>query len=139
MNFNEKVGQLFMVAAYSNRDSIHTQSIKKLIAEYKIGGLIFFQGGPLRQASLTNKYQSLSKTPLFIGNDGEWGLNMRLDSTFRYPYNMTLGAIKDLKLVEKVGNSLAKESKRMGIHFNFAPVLDINTNPKNPINVLSLT
>ena len=133
MTFNEKVGQLFMVAAYSNRDSIHTQSIKKLITEYKIGGLIFFQGGPLRQASLTNKYQSLSKTPLFIGNDAEWGLNMRLDSTFRYPYNMTLGAIKDLKLIEKLGISLANESKRMGVHFNFSPVVDINTNPKNPI------
>lgn len=133
MTFNEKVGQLFMVAAYSNRDSIHTQSIKKLISDYKIGGLIFFQGGPLRQASLTNKYQSLSKTPLFIGIDAEWGLNMRLDSTFRYPYNMTLGAIKDLKLIEKLGASLAKESKRMGVHFNFAPVVDINTNPKNPI------
>ncbi|MFY8066025.1 MAG: glycoside hydrolase family 3 N-terminal domain-containing protein, partial [Flavobacterium sp.] len=133
MSFNEKVGQLFMVAAYSNKDTIHTKAIEKLVCDYNIGGLIFFQGGPMRQARLTNNYQALSKVPLFIGIDAEWGLNMRIDSTFRYPFNMTLGAIKDLKLVEKVGISMAKESKRMGVHFNFAPVLDINTNPKNPI------
>lgn len=133
MTFNEKVGQLFMVAAYSNKDTIHTKAIEKLVCDNNIGGLIFFQGGPMRQARLTNNYQALSKVPLFIGIDAEWGLNMRIDSTFRYPFNMTLGAIKDLKLVEKVGTSMAKESKRMGVHFNFAPVLDINTNPKNPI------
>ena len=133
MSFDEKVGQLFMVAAYSNKDTIHTNAVEKLVRDYKIGGLIFFQGGPMRQARLTNKYQSIAKLPLFIGIDAEWGLNMRIDSTFRYPFNMTLGAIKDLKLVEKVGVSMAKESKRMGVHFNFAPVLDINTNPKNPI------
>jgi beta-glucosidase-like glycosyl hydrolase/CubicO group peptidase (beta-lactamase class C family) len=133
MTFDEKVGQLFMVAAYSNKDTVHTNAIEKLVRDYKIGGLIFFQGGPMRQARLTNKYQSISKVPLFIGIDAEWGMNMRLDSTFRYPFNMTLGAIKDLKLVEKAGVSMAKESKRMGVHFNFSPVLDINTNPKNPI------
>lgn len=133
MSFDEKVGQLFMIAAYSNKDTIHTNAVEKLVTENKVGGLIFFQGGPMRQARLTNKYQSLAKVPLFIGIDAEWGLSMRIDSTFRFPFNMTLGAIKDLKLVEKLGASLAKESKRMGIHFNFAPVLDINTNPKNPI------
>jgi beta-glucosidase-like glycosyl hydrolase/CubicO group peptidase (beta-lactamase class C family) len=133
MTFNEKVGQLFMVACYSNKDTIHTNAIEKLVRNYNIGGLIFFQGGPKRQARLTNKYQALSKVPLFIGIDAEWGLSMRLDSTFRYPFNMTLGAIKDLKLVEQVGVSMAKESKRLGVHFNFSPVLDINTNPKNPI------
>jgi beta-glucosidase-like glycosyl hydrolase/CubicO group peptidase (beta-lactamase class C family) len=133
MTFEDKVGQLFMVAAYSNKDSVHTNSIKKLVRDYKIGGVIFFQGGPRRQARLTNQYQSLAKVPLFVGIDAEWGMSMRLDSTFRYPFNMTLGAIKDLKLVEKVGVAMAKESKRMGVHFNFAPVLDINTNPKNPI------
>jgi beta-glucosidase-like glycosyl hydrolase/CubicO group peptidase (beta-lactamase class C family) len=133
MTFEDKVGQLFMVAAYSNKDSVHTNAIKKLVRDYKIGGVIFFQGGPRRQARLTNQFQSLAKVPLFVGIDAEWGMSMRLDSTFRYPFNMTLGAIKDLKLVEKVGVAMAKESKRMGVHFNFAPVLDINTNPKNPI------
>lgn len=133
MTFDEKVGQLFMVAAYSNKDTIHTNAVEKLITENKVGGLVFFQGGPMRQARLTNRYQSLSKVPLFICMDAEFGMSMRVDSTFRYPYNMTLGAIKDLNLIEKVGVSMAKESKRMGMHFNFSPVLDINTNPKNPI------
>jgi beta-N-acetylhexosaminidase len=133
MTFEEKLGQLFMVAAYSNRDSIHFNAIDKLIKNYKIGGLIFFQGGPVRQAKLTNRFQANSKIPLFIGNDAEWGLNMRLDSTYRYPWNMTLGAIQDLKLIEDLGIQMGQETKRMGIQFNFAPVIDINTNPNNPI------
>ena len=133
LSFDEKVGQLFMVAAYSNKDEAHNKSIDRLIEENKIGGLIFFQGGPVRQAKLTNRYQAKSKVPLFIGIDAEWGLSMRLDSTYRYPWNMTLGAVQDMKLIEKTGNQMAKQSKRMGIHFNFAPVVDINTNPKNPI------
>lgn len=131
MNLNEKLGQLFMVAAYSNKNQ--NPNIEKLITENKIGGIIFFQGGPVRQAQLTNKYQSLSKIPLFIGIDAEWGLGMRLDSTVNYPYNMTLGAIQDMKLIEELGAQMGKESKRLGMQFNFAPVLDINTNSKNPI------
>lgn len=129
----EKFGQLFMVAAYSNKDFAHYNTIDKLIQENKIGGLIFFQGGPVRQAKLTNRFQSKSKIPLFIGIDAEWGLGMRLDSTYRYPWNMTLGAIQDMNLLEKVGVQMGEQSKRLGLQFNFAPVLDINTNPKNPI------
>lgn len=133
MSFDERVGQLFMVAAYSNKDTVHTNTVDKLIADYKIGGLIFFQGGPYRQARLTNQYQSKSKLPLFIGIDAEWGLAMRLDSVNRFPWNMTLGAIQNNKLIERVGEEYGKQSRRMGIQFNFAPVLDINTNPLNPI------
>lgn len=133
MTLEEKFGQLFMVAAYSNKDTVHFNAIDKLIQQNKIGGLIFFQGGPVRQAKLTNRFQSKSKIPLFIGNDAEWGLGMRLDSTYRYPWNMTLGAIQDMKLLEKVGVKMGEQSKRLGLHFNFAPVLDINTNPRNPI------
>ncbi len=133
MTFEEKLGQLFMVAAYSNKDSIHFNALDKLIKDYKVGGLIFFQGGPVRQAKLTNRFQAESKVPLFIGNDAEWGLSMRLDSTYRYPWNMTLGAIQDMKLIEELGAQMGKETKRMGIQFNFAPVIDINTNPNNPI------
>jgi len=133
MTFSERVGQLFMISAYSNKDSVHANSIDKLIRDYKIGSLIFFQGGPVRQARLTNRFQSKSKIPLFIAIDAEWGVSMRLDSTYRFPWNMTLGAIKDKNLIQKVGEQMGRESKRLGIHFNFAPVLDINTNPKNPI------
>ncbi len=133
LTFEEKLGQLFMVAAFSNKDTVHTNAIDKLILKNKIGGLIFMQGGPFRQARLTNRYQSESKVPLFIGIDAEWGLAMRLDSVNRFPFNMTLGAIQDLKLIEKVGEQMAKQTKRVGAHFNFSPVIDINTNPKNPI------
>ncbi|WP_130733648.1 glycoside hydrolase family 3 N-terminal domain-containing protein [Flavobacterium sp. J27] len=133
LSFEEKVGQLFMVAAYSNKNESHYKEIDELVEKYKVGGLIFFQGGPVRQAQLTNRYQSKSKVPLFIGIDAEWGLSMRLDSTYRYPWNMTLGAIQDFKLIEKMGIQMGEQSKRMGIHFNFAPVVDINTNPSNPI------
>lgn len=133
MDFDERVGQLFMVSAYSNKDSLHTKFIDNLIKDYKVGGLIFFQGGPVRQAKLTNHFQAKSKIPMLIGIDAEWGLSMRIDSTYRYPWNMTLGAIQDKKLIEDVGVQMGEQSKRMGIHFNFAPVVDINTNPKNPI------
>ncbi|MDI1255707.1 MAG: glycoside hydrolase family 3 N-terminal domain-containing protein [Flavobacterium sp.] len=133
MTFDERLGQLFMISAYSNKDTVHFNAIDKLIKNYKVGSLIFFQGGPVRQARLTNRFQAISKIPLFIGIDAEWGLSMRLDSTYRFPWNMTLGAIKDKKLIEKVGEQMGKESKRVGVHFNFSPVLDINTNPRNPI------
>jgi beta-glucosidase-like glycosyl hydrolase/CubicO group peptidase (beta-lactamase class C family) len=133
MTLREKVGQLFMVSAYSNKDSVHVNQVNTLVTEYKVGGVIFFQGGPVRQAKLTNLYQSKAKVPLFVGIDAEWGLGMRLDSTYIYPWNMTLGAISDLNLIESVGKNMARENKRIGVHFNFAPVLDINTNPLNPI------
>lgn len=133
LTFDEKVGQLFMVAAYSNKNEAHNKEVEKLVENYKIGGLIFFQGGPNRQAKLTNRYQSKSKLPMLIGIDAEWGLSMRLDSTFVFPWNMTLGAIKNNKIIEKVGFAMAEQTKRIGAHFNFAPVLDVNVNPLNPI------
>lgn len=133
LTLQEKLGQLFMIAAYSNKDSAHINEIKNTIEKHYIGGLIFFQGGPVRQAKLTNYYQSNSKLPLFIGIDAEWGLKMRLDSTYCYPWNMTLGAIRNDKLLTRLGKQMAQENKRLGLHFNFAPVIDINTNPQNPI------
>ncbi len=133
LTFEEKVGQLFVIPAYSNKDETHFKELEKLIEENKVGGILFLQGSAVKQAKLTNRLQSKSKIPLFITIDAEWGLNMRLDSTYKYPYNMTLGAIRDLKLIEKVGENMGKECKKIGVHFNFAPVLDINTNPNNPI------
>lgn len=133
MSLEEKIGQLFMVAAYSNKNEVHARSIDSLIINQHIGGVIFFQGGPVRQALLTNRFQANAKVPLFVGIDAEWGLAMRLDSTYAFPWNMTLGAIQDLALIEEMGERMAKHSKRMGIHFNFAPVVDVNTNPLNPI------
>lgn len=133
MSFNEKVGQLFMVAAYSNRDEKHINDLLDLVKSRNIGGVIFFQGGPGRQANMTNRLQAASKLPLFVGIDAEWGLGMRLDSTYVYPWNMTLGAVQKNDLLEQMGNQMAEQSKRMGIQFMFAPVVDININPLNPI------
>ncbi len=97
MTIDEKIGQLFMVQAYSNLDEKHSVGIDSLIEKYHIGGLIFMQGTPIKQAELTNRYQSKAKTPLLIGFDGEWGLDMRLKNTYRFPWNMTLGAIRNNK------------------------------------------
>ncbi len=133
MPIEDKLGQLFMVAAYSNKTSAHQQEISKLVKEQNIGGLIFMQGGPVRQAKLTNHYQKISKIPLLIGMDAEWDLAMRLDSTFKFPWAMTLGAVEDSTLIYKTGYQMGLHCKRLGVHFSFSPVMDINTNPNNPI------
>ena len=133
LNFDQRIGQLFMVAAYSNKDMKHVREIRELIQKNYIGGLIFMQGTPLKEARLNNYYQKLSKTPLLISIDGEWGLAMRLDSTPKYPRQMTLGAIQNDSLIFEMGKQIAKECKRMGIHLNFAPVADINNNALNPV------
>jgi len=133
MTVSERLGQLFMVQAFSNGDEQANRQIESLIEEEGIGGLIFSKGGPVRQAALTNNYQSLAKVPLLVGMDAEWGLSMRLDSTYAYPWNMTLGAIKNNDLIEKTGKRIGEHCRRVGVHFNFAPVVDINTNPDNPI------
>lgn len=130
----QKVGQFFMVATFSNRhDQHHYQYIEHLIQTNHIGGLIFFQGGPYRQAVLTNRYQALSKVPLLIGIDGEWGLGMRLDSAMGFPKQMSLGAIRDNELIYRMGAEIGRQCQRLGIHINFAPVSDINSNPANPV------
>ena len=133
MTIDEKIGQLFMIQAYSNLDSVHENEIKEMIQKYHVGNLIFMQGTPIKQVELTNKYQSFSKVPLMIGFDGEWGLDMRLKNSYRFPWNMSLGAIQDNYLIHKFGEHIGNHARRIGIHVNFAPVVDINTNPLNPI------
>lgn len=130
---DEKIAQLFMVAAYSNKDQEHIDHLDSLINHYNIGGLIFFQGGPIRQAKLTNHYQNISKTPLMVSIDAEWGLAMRLDSTMKFPKQMTLGAIQNNELIFEMGKEIANQCKRLGMQVNLAPVADVNNNPNNPI------
>ena len=113
MSLDEKLGQLFMVMVTSDQDKASTEKTKKLIKDQHIGGVIFSTGGPVRQALLTNEFQKNAKVPLMIGMDAEWGLAMRLDSTYAFPWNMTLGAIKDNSLVERVGNRIGKHAKRL--------------------------
>ena len=129
----ERLGQLFMIAAYSNRNEEHYREIEELITKYHVGGLIFFQGGPLRQAVLTNRYQGKAKVPLWLAMDAEWGLGMRLDSTISFPKQMTLGAINDDKWIYEMGKEVANQFHIMDMHMNFAPVVDVNVNPQNPV------
>jgi len=133
MSQEEKIGQLFMVAAYSNKTEAHYKEIERLIESYKIGGLIFFQGTPEDQVRLTNRYQKASDLPLLIAIDGEWGLGMRLKRTVSFPRQIMLGAIQDNRLIEEMGVEVARQCKRIGVHINLAPVVDVNNNPNNPV------
>src|SRR5690606_10094128 len=133
MTLDEKVGQLFVVAAYSNKDSAHEAEIENLVKNENIGGLIFMQDDAVKQIELTNRYQQASKIPLLIGMDAEWGLAMRLKDVDRFPWAMTIGAIEDNHLVNELGKAIGTQVKRMGVNFNFAPDVDVNTNPENPI------
>ncbi len=130
---DERIGQLFMIRAHSNKGQEHIDEVINLITNQKVGGVIFFQGGPVRQAVLTNKYQLLAKTPLLVAMDAEWGVSMRLDSTVKYPYQNRLGGIKDNRLLYEMGAEIARQCRRLGVHVNFAPVIDVNNNPKNPV------
>jgi beta-glucosidase-like glycosyl hydrolase/CubicO group peptidase (beta-lactamase class C family) len=133
LTLDEKIAQMMMIRTYSNKTQEYYRQIETTIKKYNIGGLCFFQGGPVRQAKLTNRYQEISKTPLFIALDAEWGLGMRLDSCFSFPYQMTLGSINDDLPVYEMGAEIARQLNLLGVHINFAPVVDINNNPKNPV------
>lgn len=130
---DQRLGQLFMVTAYSNKDAAHVRQIERLISQYNIGGLMFLQGGPKRQVNLTNQYQIKAQVPLFVAMDAEWGLSMRLDSSMYFAKQMTLGAINEDKHVYLMGREIALKLKRMGVHVSFSPVLDVNSNPRNPV------
>jgi beta-glucosidase-like glycosyl hydrolase len=133
MNRRNKIAQLFFVRANTDKGQAFEDSVAKVISDEQIGGLVFFQGGPVRQAELINRYQKLAKVPLMIAMDGEWGVGMRLDSTISYPFQMTLGAIQDNALIYKMGQFVAYDFKRIGMQMNFGPDMDVNNNPDNPV------
>ena len=134
MSLDEKIGQLFMIRAHSNLGKDHIQSIKDQIQKYNVGGLCFFQGTPKKQAQLTNQYQELSKIPLLVAMDAEWGLGMRhKKSALSFPKQLTLGAISDNTMIYDMGKDIAKQLRRIGVHVNFAPVVDVNNNSENPV------
>ena len=129
----QKIAQLFFVRAHTDKGQRYEDSVAQVIKDQQVGGLVFFQGGPVRQADLENRYQKIAKVPLLIAMDGEWGLGMRLDSTISYPYQMTLGAIRDNTLIYKMGEQVAYDFKRLGVQMNFGPDMDVNNNPNNPV------
>jgi beta-glucosidase-like glycosyl hydrolase/CubicO group peptidase (beta-lactamase class C family) len=134
MTESERLGQLFMIRAHSNLGADHIQSVENQIRRYNVGGLCFFQGTPDRQAELTNRYQQMAKVPLLVSIDAEWGLGMRMrETTISYPQQLTLGAIQDNRLIYDMGKEIARQLRRIGVHVNFAPVVDVNNNPRNPV------
>ncbi len=133
LNKNQRIAQLMIVRAHSNLGAEHIQEVTHLIQKYNVGGLCFFQGGPVRQAILTNRYQQIAKTPLMISIDGEWGLGMRLDSVINFPRQLMMGAVNDASLIHSFGKAVGEQCKRLGIQVNYAPDIDINNNPMNPV------
>ncbi len=129
----EKIGQMLMIPAYPNKGAEDTARVAELIRKHQVGGIIFFQGSPEEVYRLAQYYQSISKIPLLIAIDGEWGLAMRLANTIQYPKQMTLGAISSDMLIYQMGHDIACQMKHLGIHINFAPVVDVNNNPANPV------
>lgn len=133
MTLREKIGQFFMVAAYSGKDEAHFKGIDSLVQKHNIGGIIFFQGDRDNLKMAIDRFQGETKVPLLIGMDAEWGTSMRLSSEQRFPYNITLGAADDPELTERIAAMMGQECREMGIHLNFAPVADVNSNPNNPV------
>ncbi|MCF8217485.1 MAG: serine hydrolase [Bacteroidales bacterium] len=133
LTLEEQIGQLIMIRAHSDKSLDYKQKVSKHIKKFGVGGICFFQGGPVRQANWAERYQNISNLPLLVAIDGEWGLGMRLDSTLSYPYQMTLGAIQDNHYINMMGKAVAEELKTVGVNMNFAPVMDVNNNPANPV------
>ncbi len=130
---DEKLGQLFIVALYTNKDDSHINQVRNIVVNDKIGGLILMQDDAAKEINLVNEFQQKSKVPLMIGMDAEWGLYQRIAAAHKFPWAMTLGAIQDKNLIYQMASKIAEDCKRMGINWDFAPVVDVNTNPNNPI------
>jgi beta-glucosidase-like glycosyl hydrolase len=134
LSVDQKIGQLMMPRGNYSGQGYDTARLHQIVRDYHVGGLVMFAGQPTKQAELVNRLQRLARVPLFIGMDLEWGLAMRLDSTVRFPYAMTLGALPGQpELIEEMGYQVAQQCKRMGVHINYAPVADVNNNPNNPV------
>ena len=133
LSLEQQIAQTIWIAAWSDKEVGHEVEVSDLIRQYGVGGLIFFQGTAKKQAELTNYYQSISKVPLVIAMDAEWGIGMRLSNVEKYPYQMTLGAIRNDSLIYRFGKEVALQFKRLGMHVNLAPVADVNINPMNPV------
>lgn len=133
MDLTEQIGQLFMIQAYSNRGPEHTAFIDSIITRYKPGGICMFQGHPSDHMDRLNHWQAMSELPMLVAMDAEWGPSMRLDSLPVFPRQITQGAIRSDSLTELMGVEIARQLKILGVHLNFAPVVDVNNNPNNPV------
>lgn len=133
LSLEERIAQFFMVATWSNKSESHQAEIEKLVREDKIGGLIYFQGERENLKKSIQRMQLAAKTPLLIGMDAEWGIAMRISEEERFPYAYTVGQANDAELTKNIAEMMAQECRELGIHLNFSPVADVNSNPKNPV------
>ena len=133
LSMDERIGQLYIVALYTNKDQNHISGVRKLVEQERIGGIILMQDDAEQEIALVNEFQKKSRVPMLFGMDAEWGLYQRIKTAHKFPWAMTLGAIQDNNLIYEMASKIAEDAKKMGIYWNFAPVVDVNTNPKNPI------
>jgi beta-N-acetylhexosaminidase len=126
----EKIGQLYMPVAHTNANM---KEMEELILKHHIGGLCFMQGTAADQITYYNRLLKISKLPLWISTDAEWGLGMRINGVDNLPRALTLGAMQDSSMAYEVGACIARQCKLLGVHINFAPVIDVNANPNNPV------
>ena len=130
---DQKLGQLFIIALYTNKGEDYINNVRNIVVNEQIGGLILMQDDAAKEINLVNEFQTKSKVPLMIGMDAEWGIFQRIATAHKFPWAMTLGAIQDKNLITEMAAKIAEDCKRMGINWDFAPVVDVNTNPDNPI------
>lgn len=133
MSLDEKVGQLFVVPICPTHGQEHLDAVYKLLKERHIGGVILMEGLSDQQREIIEHIQTEQDNSLLTFQDAEWGVGMRLNDVAPYPKNLTLGAIQDLALLRAFGRELARQCRSVGIQGDFAPVVDVNSNPKNPI------
>lgn len=133
MTIEERIGQLITIHVSGKNTQSNRQGIVDLVKNIHAGGILFLKSTPDEQAELTNLAQSSAKVPLLVSADAEWGLSMRLENTTRFPRNMMLGAIQEDSLLYLYGKEVARQCKEMGIHVSFAPDMDVNSNPDNPV------
>ncbi|MGB8190788.1 MAG: glycoside hydrolase family 3 N-terminal domain-containing protein, partial [Chitinophagaceae bacterium] len=135
---DEKIAQLMVVRGSSidpatRRPVFYTKEVEEQVKKYNVGGICVFQGGPIAQANFINYMQGIAKTPILICIDAENGLGMRMDSVQPLPRQLMLGAMNDPKLMYDYGRLVGEQCKRIGIQVNYAPVVDVNNNPQNPV------
>lgn len=133
LSADARIGQLIVAAVTPGSNDATREIVKRLVTQNLVGGLIYERSTIAEQAEVTNLAQSLAAVPLMITIDGEWGLGMRLKDVPNFQRNLILGALDDDMLLYDYGREVARQCRRMGIQVNFAPVLDVNDNPLNPV------
>ncbi|MDR3287484.1 MAG: glycoside hydrolase family 3 C-terminal domain-containing protein [Prevotellaceae bacterium] len=133
MTLRQQIAQLFVISCYPERGDEYLNKISDIISNEQVGGIIWGECSPTMCINTLNRFQSLVNIPLLVTIDAEWGVAMRLDSVVKFPQQLTLGAIQDNNLIYDFGVEVARQCREIGVHFNFAPVVDVNNNPNNPV------